>query len=130
MIFAEQYELFKTRIVTKVLGEYASSKQLDQALLNVSNARVKHWALYYTNPSENSDKVYEVDIVRAGPDPKSKNTFHVLYGFGKRGKTLKISHKTQKPVSLKDAEMIAQKLLDDKMKGGYTTNVSGKPFSK
>lgn len=83
--------------------------------------------LYYTNPSENSDKVYTLDIVR---EPKFKDTWYVDFSYGKRNKTLRPGRKTKIAVSYVEACRIFDSLVSEKKAEGYTENVSGRPYSK
>ena len=88
---------------------------------------VKSIKLYYTNPSENSDKVYNLFIVK---EPKFINTFYVDFSYGRRGKTLKEGRKTKIAVSHTEASRIFDSFVEEKRKEGYTENVSGRPFSR
>lgn len=73
---------------------------------------IKQTALW--NNDGIADKVYEIDLCEVAPD------HHVVnFRFGRRGSTLKEGTKTASPVALAQAEMIFQKLVEEKRKGGY-----------
>jgi hypothetical protein len=61
-----------------------------------------------------SDKVYEVDLVEV-----ATGQYVVNFRFGRRGAALKDGTKTSLPVSLEKARGIFQKLVDEKLAGGY-----------
>jgi hypothetical protein len=61
-----------------------------------------------------SDKVYEVDLVEV-----ATSQYVVNFRFGRRGAALKDGTKTSLPVSLEKARGIFQKLVDEKLAGGY-----------
>lgn len=61
-----------------------------------------------------SDKVYEVDLVEV-----ASGQYVVNFRFGRRGGALKDGTKTSLPVSLDKARGVFQKLVDEKLAGGY-----------
>lgn len=61
-----------------------------------------------------SDKVYEVDLVEV-----ATNQYVVNFRFGRRGGALKDGTKTALPVALDKARSVFQKLVDEKLAGGY-----------
>jgi bifunctional non-homologous end joining protein LigD len=70
-----------------------------------------------------SDKAYNVYLKASG------DGWMVEYANGKFGGTLKSGLKTTAPVSLDAANEIFDKLVNSKMKGGYTDQGSGVAFS-
>ena len=62
----------------------------------------------------NSDKVYEVDLCKAG-----EGDFLVNFRYGRRGSNLRDGTKTVFPVSLTQAESIFDKLVSEKTRKGY-----------
>jgi predicted DNA-binding WGR domain protein len=62
----------------------------------------------------NSDKIYEVDLCEAGEDG-----FLVNFRYGRRGSTLREGTKTAFPMSRAKAEGVFDKLVAEKMRGGY-----------
>lgn len=74
--------------------------------------RIKQTTLYYQD--DRSDKIYEVDLLAAGDDG-----YIVNFRYGRRGSNLKEGTKTSNPVSLRDAEVIFDKLVKEKTKKGY-----------
>lgn len=63
-----------------------------------------------------SDKVYEIDLVEVAPGQHVVN-----FRYGRRGGALKDGTKTPLPLSLDKARGVYQKLVDDKLAGGYQT---------
>ena len=61
-----------------------------------------------------SDKVYEVDLVEL-----VAGQYVVNFRFGRRGTGLKDGTKTPLPVDVTKARSIFQKLVDEKLAGGY-----------
>lgn len=61
-----------------------------------------------------SDKIYEVDLCEQG-----NNQYLVNFRYGRRGAVLKEGTKTTSPVSLKEAEVIFDKLVKSKLDRGY-----------
>ncbi len=66
-----------------------------------------------------SDKVYEVEIVYL-----SWESYQVNFAYGRRGSKLRISKKTNTPVSLEKAREIFQDLVTSKEKKGYKVTSS------
>lgn len=83
--------------------------------------------LYYTQPVENSDKVYKLEIVK---EPKFGDAFYVDFWYGKRGKTLRNGRKTKVAVSYVESSRIFDAIVAEQKSQGYTENISGKPFSR
>ncbi len=77
---------------------------------------------YYTNPAENSDKVYLVRLIQ------DDQGFRVDCANGKRGGSLKLRPKGA-GLSQIDAEALYDKVCRERLKNGYTTDVSGTPFA-
>jgi predicted DNA-binding WGR domain protein len=73
---------------------------------------VRQTALW--NNDGNADKVYEVDLLETAP-----GKYVVNFRYGRRGATLKDGTKTALPVALPQAEIIFNKLVEEKRKGGY-----------
>jgi predicted DNA-binding WGR domain protein len=73
---------------------------------------VKRAALHYQ--AGTSDKIYEVDLCQIAVD-----SYVVNFRYGRRGNNLKQGTKTEKPVSLAQAETIFSKLVGSKIKKGY-----------
>jgi hypothetical protein len=69
-----------------------------------------------------SDKVYEVDLVEV-----ATGQYVVNFRFGRRGGSLKDGTKTSLPVSLDKARGVFQKLVDEKLAGGYQHAGSAAP---
>ena len=63
-----------------------------------------------------SDKVYEVDLCELDAD-----RFVVNVRYGRRGSTLRDGSKTPLPVSRAEAERVYEKLVESKVRGGYST---------
>lgn len=61
----------------------------------------------------NSDKIYEVDLCEIG------GQYLVNFRYGRRGASLKEGTKTLSPVSLEEAEILFEKLVNEKSKKGY-----------
>lgn len=78
-------------------------------------------ALYYQEGS--SDKVYHATIEAQG------DGFVVNFAYGRRGSTLNVGTKTQKPVSRESAEKIYGKLVAEKTGKGYTEKQGGVAFA-
>jgi len=66
------------------------------------------------NNDGNADKIYEIDLCEVAP-----GSYVVNFRYGRRGGTLKDGSKTALPVALPQAEIIYNKLADEKRKGGY-----------
>jgi bifunctional non-homologous end joining protein LigD len=81
----------------------------------------KQITLYYT--AGGSDKMYALWLERGNGGWK------VRFGYGRRGRALRIAFKNPAPLSYVDANALYEKLLNDQLKQGYTTDVSGKPFA-
>ena len=62
----------------------------------------------------NSDKVYEIDLVEVAAGQHVVN-----FRFGRRGTPLKDGTKTPLPLTLDKARAVYQKLVDEKLAGGY-----------
>lgn len=71
-----------------------------------------------------SDKVYQVHLRAQG------DGWVVDYANGPRGKALRPGTKTETPVSLAEAQVIYDKLVKSKMKGGYTEDESGARYTR
>src|SRR5688572_30406186 len=64
-----------------------------------------------------SDKVYEVDLAEL---PGSESTrFVVNFRYGRRGRALREGTKTERPVSLTEAEAVYQSVVVAKTNDGY-----------
>lgn len=70
-----------------------------------------------------SDKVYRADIA------ENPGGYIVNFAFGRRGSTLQTGSKTHAPVSFKEAKIIYDKLVREKMTKGYTPGANGLPYS-
>lgn len=71
-----------------------------------------------------SDKVYQAAI-------ESRDGGHVVtFAFGRRGSTLNVGTKTQKPVAYAEAKAIYDKLVREKMAKGYTPGDTGTPYQQ
>jgi predicted DNA-binding WGR domain protein len=116
------FEKFRERML--LLSEQEPPERVEQpaAIAEV----LRNLVLYYTEPSENSDKVYKIRIEK---EPKFKDTYYVNFEYGKRHKTLKPGTKTKIAVSFIEAQRIFNAIVEEKKKEGYTENVSGRPFS-
>jgi hypothetical protein len=64
----------------------------------------------------NSDKVYEIDLVEVATGQHVVN-----FRYGRRGGALKDGTKTPLPLPLAKAREVYQKLVDEKLAGGYRT---------
>lgn len=84
---------------------------------------IKEVHLFYTNPSENSDKVYNVSIDAV---PGRTGLYNVNFSYGRRGSTLTKGTKNKNPATLTQAERIFGEIVDEKLGKGYTRNVSGR----
>jgi predicted DNA-binding WGR domain protein len=81
--------------------------------------------LYLTVPAEHKDREYHIIVEASGTAG-----YHVYGMNGRRGAANTRQSKTATgPVTLSAAESIFSTLVDDKRKKGYTTEVSGRPFS-
>ena len=115
------FESFRQRML--LLAEQDAPEQLETPA--TTEEVIKSIKLYFTQLPKN-DKVYFMKIVK---DPKYKNCYNVNFEFGKRGRGLTPGTKTKIAVSLEEAKRIFMSFVDEKKKEGYTTNVSGVPFS-
>jgi bifunctional non-homologous end joining protein LigD len=79
--------------------------------------------LFFTDPSQNSDKTYSVQIEPSG------DLFVVNAQNGKRGGTQAFHIKTARPVSLDKATEVYNDLVEEKKAKGYTEDESGEPFA-
>lgn len=70
-----------------------------------------------------SDKQYSVAIQPSGDD------FIVVAAWGRTGSSMQTAVKTATPVDLESAEKIANKLLDEKRRKGYTDAEGGAAYS-
>ncbi len=70
-----------------------------------------------------SDKEYHAAVCARGDAG-----YVVNFAFGRRGGTLRPGTKTQSPVPLEQATAIYQKLIDGKMREGYTPDGTGQVF--
>jgi len=77
-----------------------------------ANIVIKETALSFKEGS--SDKVYYVTVEKLENDKCVVN-----FAFGRRGNTLQTGTKTNEPVDWRVAEMIFDKLVEEKMKKGY-----------
>jgi bifunctional non-homologous end joining protein LigD len=77
--------------------------------------------LYYREGG--SDKEYHAAVIAQGDAG-----YLVNFAFGRRGSTLRPGTKTQAPVPLEQATAIYQKLIDGKMREGYTPDGTGQVF--
>lgn len=69
-----------------------------------------------------SDKVYHVNL------KEENDGWLVNFAYGRRGKPLKHGTKTAKPLPYDQAKYAYDKLVNEKMAKGYTTDASGAPF--
>jgi len=124
----EEFEDFRVRMLLLALQEppEPAPPPLPLSAPVTASNTVKSVTLYYTKHSENSDKVYTLDIEK---EPKYKDAYYVNFGYGKRGKTLKTGRKTKIAVSLLEAQRIYATFYNEKKAEGYTENISGVPFS-
>lgn len=81
----------------------------------------KEITLYYT--AGGSDKMYALWLER------SNGGWKVKYGYGRRGRALRVQYKTEEALRYAEAEGIYNDMLNAQLKQGYTTDVSGKPFA-
>lgn len=70
-----------------------------------------------------SDKEYHAAVRAQGDEG-----YVVNFAFGRRGSTLRPGTKTQTPVQWEQAMVIYQKLIDGKMREGYTPDGTGQVF--
>ncbi len=70
--------------------------------------------LYYKDEEKNSDKIYEIWI------ENDSSKFSVNFAYGRRGNELKQGTKTPEPVEYQQAFYIYNKMIDAKLKKGYT----------
>lgn len=89
-------------------------------IVSPAEARI---ALFMTEGS--SDKEYHVHLRRAS---ETDDAWVVDFQNGRRGKALRSGTKTLSPVSFEAAKKIYDSLVKEKMKGGYTPDVSGAVF--
>lgn len=123
----EEFEDFRYRILLLAAQEPPEPAAVKPAATPAVSNIIKEVTLYYTKRSENSDKVYKLNIEK---EPKYKDSYYVNFSYGKRGKTLKDGRKTKIAVSLLEAQRIYATFYDEKkLKEGYTENVSGIPYS-
>jgi hypothetical protein len=115
------FESFRTRML--LLSETDAPEQMENPSTDV--VIVRDIKLYFTQLPKN-DKVYFMTLEK---DPKFKNCYNVNFQFGKRGRNLTPGTKTKIPVMLAEAQRIFNSIVQEKEKEGYTTNVSGVPFS-
>ena len=71
-----------------------------------------------------SDKVYEVDLCRAGAD-----RYVVNFRYGRRGTALKEGSKTIQAVPLAEAQRIFDKLVDSQIQKGYR-DINAQPVTQ
>ena len=116
--YANYYGEFVDRVMAKVTGVWVPSVAATKA------SGLPHVVLYYTEPSENSDKEYQVRISYA----ETKTWYDVYFAYGKRGKIGEFKLKAGY-LSLPDAKRLFNSMTEEKIKNGYTTNISGKPFT-
>ena len=115
------FESFRQRML--LLSEQDAPEKLESPV--VTEEVIRSIKLYFTSLPKN-DKVYFMKIVK---DQKFKNCYNVNFEFGKRGRGLTPGTKTKIAVSLEEANRIFMSFVEEKKKEGYTTNVSGIPFS-
>lgn len=82
---------------------------------------VKSIKLFYQE--DNSDKVYEIDLIESG-----NNTYLVNFRYGRRGSSLKEGTKTAFPVALAEAEKLFKALEAEKRKKGYAAQGENSNF--
>ncbi len=82
---------------------------------------MKSVSLFYKKDS--SDKEYNVFI------QEKDDGYVVNFSYGRRGNANRSGTKTEQPVSLKEAELIYDKLVSKQIGEGYVANGDGKPFS-
>lgn len=70
-----------------------------------------------------SDKEYHAQVMRC------EGGFKVNFQYGRRGGTLQVGTKTPAPVMLNEAIKIFQKLVNEKVKGGYQLSANPKETS-
>ena len=73
---------------------------------------IKKTTLYYQD--DRSDKIYEVDLCQLSAD-----RYIVNFRYGRRGAKLREGTKTDAAVSLEKAQKVFDKLVQEKVKGGY-----------
>jgi len=111
----ESYNEFRERVLTVCAREAP-----DQAITEVSTNTVRKTVLYYTNPAKNSDKVYIAEILKS----KTSTLYDVVFQYGRRGGTLKDGFK-KRSVVWSEAFHAYNKVLDEKLKEGYTQDIKG-----
>lgn len=79
---------------------------------------VQSTSLYFKEGS--SDKEYHAQIEKSG------SGYVVNFQYGRRGSALKTGAKTESPVSLKDAEKVYAKLVNEKIGKGYKASATSK----
>ena len=76
----------------------------------------EHQTLFYQNEETNSDKVYEVWL----EEDETGLGFFVWFAYGRYGSELKQGIKNSDPVDYDEAKLIYNKLIDSKVKKGYS----------
>jgi predicted DNA-binding WGR domain protein len=133
VVFADYYVDFRERVLTKAAGEWKSETKPITASA-ATDTFIEYPTLYYTKPIENSDKEYRIRIVAVVALPVRADGYstgyHVEFAYGKRGAKMNYKRKTTSWSLLKTCKSLAEALVEEKVKGGYTTKISGKPFSE
>ena len=75
----------------------------------------KHARLGMTDWSKNTDKVYQLDLIKH----HSGTGYTVISRYGRRYQNLTTHEKTKGPVSYGQANTIYHNLLDEKLRKGY-----------
>jgi len=121
VVYADYFTEMRERVLAKAIGEWVKEKPAP---------KLKRCTLYYTDPSQNSDKEYQIVIERSTASGTTTSLLYdVTFGFGKRGTVVVNKYKTTRSVSLNEANRIYDELVSEKKKKGYTTNPTGVPFS-
>lgn len=121
------FEAFRASLLELTLQVPASSKKSIVPAVSPPPSKTllihKEVTLYYTDITASSDKVYNLKLVIV-----TNGGYSVLYSHGKRNGKMQ-SGEVIRNVSLQDATKSYMKTLALKTSNGYTTNVSGVPFS-
>lgn len=82
---------------------------------------MKSVTLYFTQGS--SDKAYQVNLT------ETEGGYNVSCANAKRGQALNHKVKNKEPLTIEKAEKVFESTIKSKAKKGYTTDLSGTPFS-
>src|SRR5690606_34685608 len=105
----------RRRVPARVRRRFArrASTRAARRLIRLPAVRVIEQARLWFREGT-SDKVYEVDLVEVAPGQHVVN-----FRYGRRGGALKDGTKTPLPLPLDKARGVFQKLVDEKLAGGY-----------